>query len=397
MANFNFKIVRIITRLNVGGPAQQAAGLSRSLAPLGWRTVLVSGRPEPGEGEMANLLEGLPITHHSISWMRRALHPFRDFLAWWAILQILFRERPVLLHSHMAKAGLLGRLAGVFYRLVTRMPLVMVHTFHGHVLTGYFNRLISWVFRRLELWLARVTDCLIAVSPSVRDELIRLDVASEGKIRVIPLGLALEALLALPPPRPHRPFRIGLIGRMALIKNHALLLQAAHSLRQKEGGTTFRFDLYGDGELRPRLERSVRDLGLEDDVAFHGWSRDMPEVYSALEAVVLTSNNEGTPVSVIEALAAGRPVVATDVGGVRDLLGRTIARDGKVALCERGILVPPGDPDALASALRRLAAQPEWASKTREPGRTFVREQMSLQRLTRDLDALYRELLKKNG
>lgn len=387
------KIIRIVTRLNIGGPAQQVTGLTRTLGSLGWRTVLVTGSPEPGEGEMADLLNGLSITHYPIPWLRRPLHPVRDLLSWLAILKILLKERPALLHTHMAKAGLLGRSAGVFYRFLTQAPLKMVHTFHGHVLAGYFGLFTTLIFRLLERWLAKGTDCLIAVSPSVKEDLIRLRVTAGEKIRVISLGLPLESLLVLPPPQPHDPFRVGLIGRMAPIKNHLLLLQAADRLRSQSTGGSFYFELYGDGELRPQLEESARRMGLEKTVSFHGWTRNMPQVYAGLDAVVLTSNNEGTPVSIIEALAAGRPVIATDVGGVRDLLGRTLGQEGKVAVCERGMLVPPGDPQTLAAALRRIAAHPKISSSTLEAGRCFVRERLSLERLTRDLDALYRELL----
>ncbi|MBI1952735.1 MAG: glycosyltransferase [Candidatus Omnitrophica bacterium] len=386
-------IVRIITRLNIGGPARQAAGVSRTLGPLGWRTVLVTGQAGLEEGQMTEGLKDLPITHRSVPWLRRRLNPIRDFLAWLAILRILLKERPAILHTHMAKAGMLGRWAGVCYRLLTRSPLVMVHTFHGHVLTGYFGRFASRLFTLLERWMARGTDGLVAVGASVRGELLRLKVSTEEKIRVISLGLPLEDLLALPLPAAHRPFRIGLIGRLVPIKNHALLFQAVKLLDQSGNGGVFRFDLYGDGELRPDLEKLARDLGLQGSVIFHGWAKRMPEVYQALEAVVLTSDNEGTPVSVIEALAAGRPVVATDVGGVRDLLGPVLAREGKVSLCKRGILVPPGDAQTLASALSRLAEHPETAFKAQTAGRDFARENLSLERLTLDLDRLYRELL----
>lgn len=391
------KIARIVTRLNIGGPAQQVTGLTRTLTPWGWHTVLVTGCPEPREGEMLEEFNTLPMTYHRVPSLRRSLHPIRDLVAWFSILKILLKERPALLHTHMAKAGLLGRAAGTCYRWLTGSPLKMVHTFHGHVLAGYFGRFTNQTFCLLERWLAGITDCLIAISPSVEEDLIRLRVAPREKVRVICLGLPLDALLALPAPHPAPPFKVGLIGRMVPIKNHALLIEAARRLQTQVGEDLIRFELYGDGELRPRLEESVRRLGLERIVSFHGWARNMPEVYAGLNAVVLTSNNEGTPVSIIEALAALRPVVATDVGGVRDLVGRTVKQEGKMALCERGILVPPEDPETLAGALRHIATTAQVVSSTLEAGRCFVQKRLSLERLTRDLDALYRELLKVPG
>jgi glycosyltransferase involved in cell wall biosynthesis len=215
-------MMRVITRLNIGGPAQQAAALSEELARLGWETLLAIGTPEPSEGNMEHLLAQRNIRWTRIPWMRRGLHPVRDFLAWGVLLRTLLAEKPQILHTHTAKAGALGRSAGITYRILSRKPLKMVHTYHGHVLTDYFSPVASSVFRTIERSLALFTDCLIAVSPLVRDDLVRLRVAPQEKIRVVPLGFPLQHLKAVGPPPEEGPPAVGIVGRLVPVKNHTL-------------------------------------------------------------------------------------------------------------------------------------------------------------------------------
>ncbi len=394
------KIVRIITRLNIGGPAQQAAGLADRMAAQGWKTVLVTGTIDPSEGEMNHLLEGRSVRRISLPSLQRSIHPIQDLRATLALIRILLRERPDILHTHMAKAGTLGRLAGVCYRLVTRRPLKMVHTFHGHVIEGYFSPFASTLFRILERWLGRQTHCLIAVSPSVRDDLIRLQIAGPDQIRVIPLGLPLEPLFALAPPPGTLPLKIGMVGRMVPIKNHQMLFDAIQILKKEQELAHTQYQLVGDGHLRADLEAMAQQMGIGPQVHFAGWQLNIPTIYPPLHIVCLTSLNEGTPVSLIEAMAAGRPVIATDVGGVVDLIGKPplSSGNGNIApgsfrLCERGILVPSGDAPALAAALKHLVHRPETCRQLANAGRAFIAEHYTLGRLVRDIDHLYRELV----
>jgi len=393
------KIVRIITRLNIGGPAQQAAGLADRMTEQGWETVLVTGSIDPSEGEMNHLLEGRSVRRISLPSLQRSIHPIQDLRAMLALIRILLRERPDILHTHMAKAGTLGRLAGVFYRFVTRRPLKMVHTFHGHVIEGYFSPFASALFRNLERWLGKQTHCLIAVSPSVRDDLVRLRIAELDQIRVIPLGLPLEPLFALAPPPGTLPLKIGMVGRMVPIKNHQMLFDAIQILKEEKGFVHTQYQLIGDGHLRADLEAMVQRMGIQPQVHFAGWQLNIPNIYPPLNIVCLTSLNEGTPVSLIEAMAAGRPVIATDVGGVVDLIGKPLSNQdnggiapGSFRLCERGILVPSGDAPALAEALKHLVHRPETCRQLSNAGRAFIAEHYTLGRLVRDIDHLYREL-----
>jgi len=294
--------------------------------------------------------------------------------------------RPAIVHTHTAKAGLLGRLAA----RAARVPTV-VHTFHGHVLRGYFSPPRETFFRGLESFLARAADALVAVSESVKRDLVELRVAPERKIRVIPLGLELGPLAgALPRGTLRREAGIpdaaplvGIVGRLVPIKDVPCFLVAAKRVRELRPDA--RFAVVGDGEEREALERQSAALGLSGALHFFGWRRDLLAVYGDLDVVVNASRNEGTPVALIEALAAGRPVVATAVGGTPDLIGRD----------ERGLLVPPGEPERLAAAVVDALEGSEAARRRALAGREHVLAQHSSERLFLDMDALYRELRPK--
>lgn len=307
-----------------------------------------------------------------------------DFRAFWGLYRLLREFRPAIVHTHTAKAGLLGRLAA----RLAGVPIV-VHTFHGHVLRGYFGPLKTALFRGLEKALALLADALVAVSEAVKQDLVNLGVASANRIRVVPLGLDLDHLVkplargglrasaGVPPDGP----LIGMVGRLVPIKDVPTFLQAAVLVHKARPDS--HFALVGDGEERSLLQDQVRQLGLERSVHFHGWCRDLAAVYGDLDVVVNSSRNEGTPVALIEALAAARPVVATRVGGTGDLL-----QEGAF-----GRLVPPGDPEALAAAILDCLSDPASASARALAGRALVVKRYSAARLVDDIDALYRELL----
>jgi glycosyltransferase involved in cell wall biosynthesis len=266
----------------------------------------------------------------------------------------------------MAMAGFCTRTAA---RLV-RHPAV-VHTYHGHVLEGYFSPRRERFYTGVERMLSRGTKCIIGVSDAVRTDLISRGIGSPGKWRVVAVGLELGDLATLEPPVTAR--MVGIVGRLVPIKDHDTFLRAAARLPND-----MRFVIAGDGELRRKLEQHAQALGVDAD--FRGWVRDLRALYSELDVVVLSSRNEGTPVALIEAMAAARPVVATRVGGVPDVI-----EDGVT-----GLLVPPGDPAALADAISRALEQPELGMR----GRASVLERFSAERLVDDIDALYQELLR---
>ncbi len=377
------RVLRIFSRLNIGGPSLHVILLSAGLRPLGYGTRLVVGRESPREGNMLELAASKNVICERMAGLGREIAPLQDLRALLGLTRLMRRWRPEIVHTHTAKAGLLGRVAA----RAAGVPIV-VHTYHGHVLRGYFSPAKTALFRWLETRLAGRTNALVAVSESVRQDLVALGIARPEKIRVIPLGLELASLAgALPRGVLRREAGIaedaplvGMVGRLVPIKDVPTFLRAACLVRAER--PEVRFALVGDGEERSALERLARELGLDGAVSFLGWRYDLAAVYGDLDLVVNASRNEGTPVALIEALAAARPVVATRVGGTPDLIGED----------ERGRLVAAGDPEALARAILETFSGAEAARRRALAGRDHVLARHSSQRLVRDVDALYREL-----
>lgn len=377
------RVVRVFSRLNIGGPSVHVILLSAGLKSYGYDTRLLVGRETGREGNMLSLAAEKGVACEALRGLGREIAPLSDLRALLGLRRLLRAWRPAVVHTHTAKAGLLGRLAA----RAAGVPVV-VHTYHGHVLQGYFSPTASQLLRRVERALGRLAHALVAVSAAVRDDLVAYGVAPAETIRVIPLGLELDHLAG---PLPRGGLRdeagfapdallVGMVGRLVPIKDAPTFLRAAALVARTRPAA--RFALVGDGDERPALERLTADLGLGDTVRFFGWRRDLAPVYGDLDVVVNSSRNEGTPVALIEALAAARPVVATRVGGTPDLLGEE----------ERGRLVPPAEPAALARAIVETLDQAEAARRRALAGREYVLAHHSVQRLLRDMDALYREL-----
>jgi glycosyltransferase involved in cell wall biosynthesis len=383
------KVLRVIARLNVGGPTLNVGYLTRGLAPLGYETTLVTGQVGPNEGSMDYVVTELGVQPLPIDSLQRNLSLLADMAALVRLVRLIRSLRPDVLHTHTAKAGALGRAAALLSG--GARPEAVVHTYHGHVLTGYFSDWTSKLFLQLERFLARSTDALVAVSPEVRDDLVRLGVAPVSKFVVVRLGLDLKQRVAAPAGARGRvreewgvgddQFLVLWLGRMTAIKRVDDLLRAFADLRER--GVDAVLALVGDGPNRDALEHLAQTLGVAEDVRFVGFRRDVGSVYLAADTVALSSANEGTPVSLIEALAAGRAVVTTDVGGASDVVD-----GGRV-----GLLVPAGDMKAFADQLEELAQQPGLRRELGEAGRDYVLERYSVDRLVADVDRLYRSLL----
>ncbi len=387
------RILRAIARLNMGGPALHVAYLSAGLRDRGYETTLVAGSVSPGEQSMSYVAEELGVPFTLIPHLHREISPVRDLLATVRLARMIREQRPHILHTHTAKAGAIGRLAAVFAGKAR--PPIVVHTFHGHVLRGYFGPLRTAIFKTLERLLARVADTLIAVSPEVRDDLVALKVAPAEKFTVIRLGIELDERVAAAAEArartrrimgvPDRRFLVGWIGRMTGVKRGGDVLRAFRLLRDR--GIDATLCMVGDGPEREQLEQLAGELGVMRDCLFPGYQEDVGPFFAAFDAFVLPSGNEGTPVTAIEALASGCPVVATRVGGVPD-----VVRDGT-----DGLLVEPVDLEALAEALARLAGDPELRRRMGEAGRERVVPRYAVGRLIDDVDGLYRRLLDEKG
>jgi glycosyltransferase involved in cell wall biosynthesis len=387
------KILRVIARLNMGGPALHVSYLTAGLRERGYDTTLVAGTLARGEDSMSFVADARDVEVVRIDELGREISPLRDLVATLRLARLIRRERPDILHTHTAKAGTVGRVAALLAG--RRAPPIVVHTFHGHVLRGYFGPLRSRLFRLLERWLAARTTALIAVSPQVRDDLVALGVAPPERFVVIRLGIELDERVAAEQDGRAESrrylgiasdrFAVGWIGRMTAVKRTDDVLVAFRRLR--DDGVDAVLCMVGDGPDRPELERRAHELGVIRDTLFLGYQEDVAPFYAAFDALVLPSSNEGTPVSAIEALAAGRPVVATRVGGVPD-----VVQEG-----QDGFLVDPGATDDLADRLARLARDPALRERMGGAGRERVLPRYAVVRLIDDVDRLYRSLLASAG
>jgi glycosyltransferase involved in cell wall biosynthesis len=344
MDDGKIKIIQIITRLNIGGPASHVALLADKLDKSKFEQYVVCGQVGEHEGDMRYIVEERGIEPLIIPELGREISLLRDARALLKLYRLMRRIHPHIVHTHTAKAGFLGRIAA----WLAHVP-VRIHTFHGHIFHDYFGTQKTRLFIHLERFCARLSSRIVAISPKLKEEMVHnYRIASESKVVVVPLGLDLRPLTVPPEPERLVGFEqykfpgekvIGIVGRMVAIKNHRLFIEAAaHVLRQRND---VHFLIVGDGERRGAVERQIADLGLQDYVTLTGWIKDMGVVLSLIDILALTSDNEGTPVSIIEAMSAGVPVVSTNVGGVSDVLG-----NGKY-----GITVTPNNPEAFAEAL----------------------------------------------
>ena len=390
-------VLRLITRLNIGGPSIQAIELTCRLPALGYQTVLAHGMVGDGEGDMRYLFDGRPpgdYTVVEVPTLVRSLAPADDARTIWRVLALLRRFRPMILHTHMAKAGTVGRVAASLYNrtVSARYRVRLVHTYHGHVLDGYFSPAKTRFFVGIERALARVTDRVIAISPRIREELLQdYRIGRSDQYRIVPLGFDLSPFAAIddharvaardalhiPPGSPV----ISTVGRLTAIKQQPLFLAVARRVLARVPAATFL--IVGDGELRGELEQSARELGIGASVRFLGWRRDLATVYGATDVFVLTSRNEGTPVALIESMAAGCAGVSTDVGGVADvIIGPGVGR-----------VAPFGDAEQLASHVAGLVLDPDARRSIGDAGRAHVLARFGIDRLVGDIDRVYRELL----
>ena len=385
------KIVRIITRLNIGGPAIHTILLSKGIDSAIFETNLVAGLSEEAEGDLSDIAEENKVKVESIPELRREIG-LNDFHAFVKIFTILSKDRPDILHTHTAKAGTLGRIAGIF----AGVP-IKIHTFHGHVFDGYFSPAKTKIFIFIEKILALFTDKIIVVSESVRNEIVnKLKIVPGNKCVVIKLGFDLERFLnndrlkgVLRKEYDIAPdvLLVGIVGRLVPIKNHRMFLGAVRKIIDGMPDRSVKFLIIGDGELRKDLAEEVKKMALDKDIIFTGWIRDIAKAYADLDVVALTSLNEGTPVSLIEAMASARPVVATSVGGVVDMV-----TDGK-----NGLLVDSNDERGLAEKIVCLLKDGKKRNDFGLMGRAFVKGAFHKDRLIKETEDLYYSCLNKGN
>ncbi len=410
------KIVRVIARLNVGGPAKHVIWLTQGLQSGGWNSLLVAGTVPPGEEDMGYFAAESGVAPLFVPQMSREIS-LKDAVTVWKLYRLFRREQPDIVHTHTAKAGTVGRLAGILYRWLTPgtllgrpRPCRFVHTYHGHIFHSYYGPVKTRVFLTIEKILARLaTDRIVVISEQQLQEINQeFAVGRARQFAVIPLGLDLAVYARWQERR--ETFRkeldadaneilVGIVGRLTEIKNHELFLQAAALFKEQFASAPVaarvRFIVIGDGHLRQQLEQQTQTQGLSNVVTFVGSRRDPENFYPALDIVALTSRNEGTPLTLIEAMANARPVISTAVGGVRDLLGQPLSDEdtGAFVVCERGVRIRPGDARGFAAGLAHLAGNESLRREIGERGLQFVLAHYSKERLLSDIKSLYADLL----
>jgi glycosyltransferase involved in cell wall biosynthesis len=392
------RILRILNRLIIGGPSLNATYLSKYLAPE-YETMLVIGGKDDHEQDAMHLAENLGIEPVVVPSMKRAINIAEDRRAYNDIKKLIKAYKPDIVHTHAAKSGAIGRLAAS----ACNVP-VIVHTFHGHVFHSYFGKAKTNAFIQIERYLARKSSGIIAISDIQKQELGSIyKICPEEKIRVIPLGLDLDKFQQNKEEK-RASFRtnylieedeiaIGIIGRIVPVKNHSLFV-AAIARMIPASNHKLRFIIIGDGDMRSQTEQELKLAGI--DYAYFpeeqraaqaictSWQTEMDYVLAGLDIVALTSHNEGTPVSLIEAQAAGKPVVSTNVGGVADA----------VVHQQTGVITPPGNIEAFCEGLLQLSENEIKRQDFGIAGQHYVKERYSYQRLVRDMSEYYEKLMK---
>lgn len=393
------RILRIINRLNLGGPTFNAAYLSKYLAPE-YETILVAGMKDESEESSEFIVRELGLEPVYIAEMRRSINPLNDYLAYQKIKKIIQKFKPDIVHTHAAKAGALGRLAAS----ACGVPVIL-HTFHGHVFHSYFNPIKTKTFIQIEHYLAKKSSCIVAISEKQKEELSLIHkICEPKKIAVIPLGFDLSKFQNNQTQK-RKSFRenylldddeiaIGIVGRIVAVKNHKLFLNALKNVLNQTTKKVRAF-IIGDGEDRKTIEYFAQQLNIDfvdftiqrskATLTFTSWIKNIDWAYSGLDIVALSSLNEGTPVSLIEAQAANKPIVSTKVGGIENIvlaeITALLSENDNVKDFSRNFLKLIEDEN-----LRIQMSQQGWE---------HVKDKFHYTRLVKDMQQLYSQLLKK--
>lgn len=393
------KVLRIVNRFNIGGPTYNAAYLTKYL-PEEYETLLIGGDKEESEDSSQHILDELGISPVIIPEMRRAIRFGNDYAAYKKIKQIIEEFKPDIVHTHASKAGTLGRMAA----FSCKVPAV-VHTFHGHVFHSYFNKTKTKIFKRIERKLAQKSSAIVAISEIQKQELSLVHKITDlKKIEVIPLGFDLQrfqenlikkrAIFRTEYQIGDDEIAIGIIGRLVPIKNHKLFLQALRKVLDKTQKKIRAF-IIGDGESRDEIIAFAENLGIKysrsnlafekTPLTFTSWIKNIDVVNAGMDIIALSSLNEGTPVSLIEAQAANKPIISTKVGGIENVVIQN----------KTGLLSDIEDVDCYTENLFELIENDTKRIAMQKEGWKHVKDQFSYKRLVKDIDLLYRKLLNK--
>lgn len=398
------KIVRIIARLNVGGPARHVVWLTNALQNDEYNSLLLTGRVPEGEEDMSYFAVQHGVAPKFISEMSRELSA-KDVISLWKVFKELWHEKPDIIHTHTAKAGTIGRVAGFFYRWLTFRKVKIIHTYHGHIFHSYYGNLKTKFFLLIEKSLARlVTDKIIVITQQQFEEIHhQFGVGKAEQFKIVTLGIDLEPFQNWQEKRnllreeldiADDEILVGLVGRLTEIKNISFFLQVIKLYKEQINSDLpkLKFVIIGDGNLRKSLEEEAENLGIKEFVTFLGNRNDADIFYAGLDIVALTSLNEGTPLSLIEGMANSRAVISTAVGGVIDLLGEVKNEQSGYTVCERGIKVSLGEKEGFLKGLVYLAKNADLCEEFGKKGREFTFSKYSKETLVANIKTLYADL-----
>lgn len=387
------RVLRIINRFNIGGPTYNATFLTRFLHK-DFETLLIGGLPEEGESDSLHIPGEYGITPTIIEELKRKPNIKSDREAYKKIKEIILEFKPDIVHTHASKAGAIGRRAAY----ACNVP-VIIHTFHGHVFHSYFGQLKTKLFKYIERKLARKSTAIVAISEIQKKELSEIHhICPAEKIHIIPLGFDLQKFQDNISEKrkitretyqlQEEDVAVAIIGRLTKIKNHAFFLEVVESLLLNQAGNAT-FFIVGDGELMDEIQGKVSVLieKHQAKIILTSWIKDIATFNAGMDIICLTSDNEGTPVSLIEAQASNVPIITSDVGGVKDIL-----LEGKT-----GFVIKRGDLEDYVKKLGNLINNKELRMELSSNGWNFVKEKFHYTRLTRDMEELYRKLLEKNA
>ena len=387
------KVIHLITRLDWGGSARNtmltALGHDRSrFVPC-----VVAGHIGPWTAQggaqateaHCQALDTAEVPWQLIPTLTREINPVKDIRTLWSLIHLFRRERPTIVHTHTSKAGILGRLAA----WLAGVPII-IHTPHGHVFYGHFGMFLSWVFKIIERLFAKATSKIITLTELEKQDHLQRHVGREGQFRSVFSGIDIahfrEALEARLKNRSQFCFSdedivVGSVGWLTPIKGHQYLVEAIALLQPQY--PQLQCFIIGSGPLQEELTKLAADRGVSTAVRFLGFTQEVSTCLAAMDLFVLPSLNEGMGRALIEAMAVGLPVVATNVGGIP-----AVVQDGQT-----GILIPPANPEALAAALERYLQSPEWAKGIGTAARDHITEQFAVSALVRGVESVYEEAL----
>ena len=393
------KVLRIINRFNLGGPTYNVAYLSKYISPE-FETLLVGGAKDDSEESSDFIVENLGLKPIIVEEMMREINLKNDYAAYKKIKKIIQEFKPDIVHTHASKAGTIGRLAAVS----CNVPII-VHTFHGHVFHSYFGKLKTIFYKNIERYMAKRSTAIIAISEKQKQELVDIyKICISEKVHVIPLGFDLSKFQENQEEK-RKTFRakynldddeiaISIIGRLVPVKNHSLFLEGLKFVSEKTSKKIRAF-IIGDGESRLAIETKATELNIPFEDAtktnkkslltFTSWIKEIDVALAGSDIIALTSFNEGTPVSLIEAQAANKPIVSTNAGGIENV----------VLVNETALLCANNNLPEFSSQLLKLIENNDLRAKMEQKGWSHVREKYHYTRLVNDMEKLYHELLKK--